>query len=207
MVKPINKVYTLQAADQDYFANNVTAASWPITTNAIIGGQAYKVALLNNSATDHSAKTVIYVGLDQDGKAQTETINMPAGTATVLSTLYYSSLTSATPSATIGADTMDIGFTSQFVTPTIALDYGSIGAELSVDFTGTMTYTMNTTSDNIQRKAPPFYWQNTGDPFTAATTSQNFYLPQASRALQIAVASYTGTPTFQFSILQQGNRG
>lgn len=200
MVKPINKIYTLLAPDQDYFANDVTGASWPITTNTIAG--AYKIALLNNSATNHSAKSVIYVGLNQDGKAQSETINMPTGNGTVLSTLYYSSLTSATPSATIGADTMDIGFTSQFSSPTIPMDYGSIGAEISVDFTAVMTYSVQATSDKIQTKTPPFYWQDIGTPFNSATAPKNNYIVQAPYATRIVVASYTGTPTFQFSILQ-----
>ena len=207
MVKPINKIYILQAANQNYFADNVTGVSWAITTNVVTGRQAYKIALKNNSATDHSAKTVIFTGLDQDRKIQSETINMPAGNATVLTTLYYSDLETAVPSASIGVDTMDVGFTSQFSTPTIAMDYSSIGSELSVDYAGIMTYTVQATSDNIQRKAPPFYWQNAGSPFINATTPQNSYFPQAPRATRVIVTSYSGTPTFQFSILQQGNRG
>jgi len=207
MVSPINKEYALQAPVQNYFADDVTGGTWPITTNDISGGQAYKIALLNNSATDHSAKTVIYIGLGPDGKSQTETIFMPAGTATVLSTLYYSSLISATPSATIGADTMDIGFTSQFATPTIPMDYGSIGSLISVNFVGTMTYSVESTADNIQTKSPPFSWLDAGDPFIAATASQQASNSQAPRALRVAVASYTGTPIFEFSILQASNRG
>lgn len=205
MVRPINKEYALLAADQDYFANNVTGDSWPLTTNVLVAKGGYKIALLNNSGTDHSGKTVIFTGLNQDGKVQTETIAMPDAASTVLTTLYFSTLTSAVPSATIGADTMDIGYTTQFASQTIPLDYGSIGALLSVDYSGTMTYSVNTTSDNIQIKSPPFNWQVVGSPFNAATASQNSYLLQASRALQVTVASYTGTPSFEFSILQQQN--
>jgi hypothetical protein len=207
MVRPINKEYTLLAADQDYFANDVTGATWTITTNVLVTKGGYQIALKNNSATDHSGKTVIFTGLNQDGKAQTETIAMPAGSETVLTTLYFSSLTSAVPSATIESDTMDIGYTTAFASQTIPLDYGSVGALLSVDYTGTMTYSVNTTSDNIQVKNPPFNWQVVGEPFNEATASENTYLLQASKALQVAVASYTGTPTFEFSILQQQNMG
>lgn len=202
MVKPINKVYTLQAPSQAYFANDVTGLVWTITTNAISGGQAYKIALKNNSATDHSAKTVVFTGPNPDGRTQSETINMPAGNATVFTTLYYSGLATAVPSATIGADTMDIGFTSAFATPTIPVSFYATNTMVSVDYTGTMTYSVKTTCDNVQTKTPPFYWQDAGAPFIAATTPQNSAFLASPRALAVEVASYSGTPTFEFSILQ-----
>jgi hypothetical protein len=208
MVKPINKTYTLLAPVNNYFANNVTGASWTITTQAISNGQAYKVAILNNSGTDHSAKTVTITGLNQDGISQSETFNLPASHLTVYSTYYYSALYTAVPSASIGADTMNIGFTSQFCTPTIPLDYGSIGGSISVDFVSgtTINYTVQATSDNIQKKTPPFFWQNVGTPLTGATVVENAYVPQATRALNLITASYSSTPTLQLSILQAQNR-
>ncbi len=44
------------------------------------------------------------------GEGITETLHLPTGSTTVSSTQYYATLTSITPSSTLGADTMDIGW-------------------------------------------------------------------------------------------------
>lgn len=207
MVKPINKEYTLVAADGDWYADNATGATITLLNNASPDAQAYKVAILNNGANNLSTINFTIIGLNQDGKSQTEVIAGPTNAATVLSTYYYKYISSITISSTLGANTVDIGTTTQFSTPTIPTDYGSIGSNIAVNYNGTMTYTVEGTDDNIQRKAPPFYWLPVGSPFTVATASQYAVNLQAPRALRTVVASYSGTPTFQFSILQASNRG
>lgn len=207
MPKRINKVYTLSAANGSYYANDATGATITLANNTSPDGQAYKIAILNNGSNNLSGINFTITGKDADGKAQSEVLAGPTGSATVISVYYYSYVTSITISSTLGVNTVDIGTTTQFATPTIAADYGSIGAELSVDFSATMTYTVQATSDNIQTKTPPFYWQSVGNPFTSATSSQNSYNPQAPGAYRVIVASYSGTPTFQFSVLQKQNQG
>lgn len=207
MVKPINKIYTLAAADGDWYADNATGATITLLNNASPDAQAYKVAVLNNGAGDLSSINFTITGLNQDGKAQTEVLVGPTNAATVFSAYYYKSVTSITLSSTLGANTVDIGTTTQFSTPTIPTDYGSIGSNIAVNYTGIMTYTVEGTDDNIQTKTPPFYWLPVGSPLTSATASQYAVNLQAPRALRTTVASYSGTPTFQFSILQAGNRG
>lgn len=209
MPKPINKSYTLAAASQSRFANDATGATITLANTATSDGQAYKIAILNNGGNDLSSINFTLVGTDADGRAQTEVLVGPTGSATVYSVYYYKTLTSVTLSSTLGANTVDIGTTTQFSTPTIPCDYGSVGSALSVDFanTVTMNYTMQATFDNIQTKNPPFYWQAVGSPFTAATAPQNSYNPQSPRAYRVTTASYSGTPTFQFSILQNQNQG
>lgn len=100
------------------FASNVTGATWTLSATNSGDSLAHKVTIHNDAATDHSAKTAILTGTDADGKVLTETLNLPAGTATVTSTNFFLTLTSVVPSATIGADTMDIGWNASSVTNT-----------------------------------------------------------------------------------------
>lgn len=109
-MKSALQVMNSAAASLTGFASNVTGAAFTITTTVTSDGLGHLVTIKNDSATDHSGKTVALVGLDENGNVQTETLTGPAGSATVTSTKYFSALTSATPSATIGADTFDIGW-------------------------------------------------------------------------------------------------
>lgn len=124
------------------FLSNATGATWTLTTTATTDGLARQVSIRNDSATDHSAKTAILVGTDADGRAQTETINLPGTSATVESTKYFATLTSVTPSATIGSDTMDIGWVDEAASKTIRLNrHSTTGALLHLDVTGTIDVT------------------------------------------------------------------
>jgi len=202
------KEYTLIDADQDYFANDVTGASWTISTNATPNGEAYKVAILNNSATDHSGKTAIIVGLDADGKAQSETLALPAGSVTVNSVKYYSSVTSVTPSATIGADTMDIGTSGFFASKTFCLTSdktASIGFDL---ISGTINYNAQCTyNDNSDT---PYIWQNlskSGQEFFEDTASDNAFLLSPPNAIRFITNSFSSTPNFFITVINNFARG
>lgn len=138
------------AADTVRFKSNVTGATWTLTNTTAGDGKAHKVTIKGDAATDHSLKTAALVGTDANGLAQTETINLPNGTATVTSTKEFLTLTSVTPSATIGGDTMDIGIASRM--PTAAAGYRgkfrlegrpSVGKDLlyvCIDSDGSGTY-------------------------------------------------------------------
>ena len=172
------KEFNLVDADSTYYASNVTGDSWTITQNASPNSLAYKIALKNDSATDHSLKTVIFTGLDADGKAQTETISMPGASATVETTKYFSYLTSAVPSATIGADTMDIGTSDEIVSITIPLETTKT-ASLGLDLvSGILNYTLELTYNNVLTENGPYNWQeatSSGQPFNSSSSSQNTF--------------------------------
>lgn len=203
------KEYTLIDADQDYFANNVTGASWTISTNATPNGEAYKIAILNNSATNHSTKTATIVGLDADGKTQNEILSLPAGSETVYSAKYYSSVISITPSATIGADTMDIGTSSYFASKTFCLSTNktaSIGFDLVSgnihSNTGQCTY--NNNSDT------PYIWQNlskSGQEFYEDTGSNNAFLLSPPNAIRFIINGFSSTPNFFITVINNFARG
>ena len=121
------------AANTTGFAAAQTGATFALALTAVTGaaGVANKVTVTNNSATNHSAKTLALVGTGPNGETQTETMAAPAGSTFVTSTKYWITLTSVTPSATIGADTFGIGWAAAAVSawfyPIVEASYFSIG--------------------------------------------------------------------------------
>lgn len=109
-MKSTLQVMNSGAASTNGFAAGVTGAAFTLTATAPTDGLGHLVTVLNNTANTHAGKTIAIVGTDENGNTQNETITGPAGNATVTSTKYFKTLTSVTPSATIGADTFDIGW-------------------------------------------------------------------------------------------------
>lgn len=144
------KTFTPADANLTGFASNVTGAAFTLTANDSGDSLAHQVSIRNDSVTDHSGKTILLVGTDADGKAISESVTGPGSSATVESSLYFMTLTSATPSATIGADTFDIGWVDEFVTKTIPLDWRAGSALLRVTVTGTINYDLEQTLSDIQ---------------------------------------------------------
>lgn len=117
-MKKTTNTYTAAAANATGFASNVTGASWALTNLLTSDNLAHKVTIHGDAATNHSGKTATIVGTDANGRPQTETgLALPNGAVTVTSTKYFRSIESVTPSATIGGDTMDIGWAVDAVSP------------------------------------------------------------------------------------------
>lgn len=205
------------------FASNVTGAAFTLTANDSGDSLAHRVSIKNDAATDHSGKTVTLVGTDADGKAQTEVVTGPAGTATVESTKYFLTLTSATPSATIGADTFDIGWVDEFSSKTIVLDhYEQIPPTIQVAVTGTINFDIETTLENPLKQIGGVNAED-GAPFTFTDQSDLAWINDANftgktaalvsslakpgnRAMKVVVNSYTDTAELQVWITQPSNR-
>lgn len=127
--------------DIDWFCDGVSGAG-PFTqlNTATPDGLAHQVSVKNNTANSHAGKNVTIVGTDADGNAISESITGPAGNATVETTKYYLTVASVTPSATIGADTFDVGFVDEFVSATIPLDWRrNVPSHFFLDVTGTIS--------------------------------------------------------------------
>ena len=197
------------------FASNVTGAAFTITTTATSDGLAHQVSIRNDSATDHSGKTVTLVGTDADGRAQTEVVTGPGTSATVESTKYFKTLTSATPSATIGADTFDIGWVDEVASQTIPLNWRSnTPALVHVVVTGTINYDIEATLQDIYNNgSAPFTFTDQEDAawfndanFTAKTASLADDLALAGyRAIRIVINSYTDTAELQVFLTYPDN--
>lgn len=180
------KLIDIDPADANLtgFASNVTGAAFTLTANDSGDNLAHQVSIRNDAVTDHSGKTVTLVGTDSDGNAISEAVTGPAGSATVESTQYFLTLTSATPSATIGADTFDIGWLDEVATKTYPLDwYGETAPLISFDVTGTIDYTLQLSNTN------PF---NVGKTDNIPTGNQ---FTQQSEMLWIADDNIAGATT------------
>lgn len=203
------KMLDLDFADASLtgLASNVTGAAFTITTNSPTDGFAHQVSIRNDAVTDHSGKTVTLVGLDANGQALTEVVTGPAGSATVESTGYFSYLTSATPSATIGADTFDIGWVDEVLTKIIPLDQRSLAtASVFAYVTGTVNYTVRETFSRFQDTtlaAQSALWSNIA---ANQTTSQKMSCSVGATGVQLVVNSYSSGAEIQLHISQPNTR-
>ena len=160
-MRPIRLTYAPDVADLTRYLSNATGVTWTLTETTSSDSFAHTVTIRNDSATDHSAKTAILTGTDSLGRVLTETVNLPAGSATVTSTRYFKTLTSIVPSATIGADTMDIGQGAGVSSITIPLNWRGGITSVNLDITGTADVTVQNTFDNVQDGSDFDYaWQD-----------------------------------------------
>lgn len=189
-VRPKFKTYTPANASLTGFASNVTGATFTLTANNSGDSLAHRVSIRNDDAVDHSGKTVTLVGTDPDGKALTEVVTGPGVSATVESTGYFLTLTSATPSATIGANTFDIGWVDEFATNTYPYNWHGGLSGIHFDVTGTIDYTFQYTYSDIQRDTT-FVWNNSNDAnLVGATTDQTSNITYPALGLRTIVNSY-----------------
>ena len=186
------------------FLSNATGATWTLTNTTPGDALAHQISIRNDSGTDHSGKTADLVGTDPDGDAQTETLNLPAGAATVESTKYWLTLASVTPSATIGADTMDIGFVDELSSHTYPIDYRSpYACNISVDVTGTINFTVQETFANVLAGTAAVWVNITALASKTADTTSTASV--GATAIRLVVNSYTDTAELQMYTSQAGN--
>lgn len=203
-MRPKTWSYTPSDDNLTGFASNVTGATWTLTATTVGDSLAHKVTIRNDAVTDHSAKTASLVGTDADGKAQTETMSLPAGSATTTSTKYWKTLTSITPSATIGADTMDIGWNDVCVGPSIPLDVkaNAFSVSLAVNLTGTISVTVQHTLQDIYVTTAPVWFNHATIAAKTTDTDGNYAFPVS--ATRLSINSLTAGATVKFSVIQSG---
>lgn len=193
--------YTPADANLTGFASNVTGAAFTLTASSSGDSLAHQVSIRNDSATDHSGKTVLLVGTNADGKALSESVTAPAGSATVESAEYFMTLTSATPSATIGADTFDIGWVDEFISKTIPLDWRAGVSALRITVGGTINYDLENTLSDIQF-ATTINWfidDAAQDDETASLTARWEVTP---KAIRVKANSYSSGATLTLDYVQ-----
>lgn len=195
--------------DATRYLSNATGATWTLTNTTPGDGLARVVTIVNDSATDHSAKTAVLTGTDADGKAQTETVNLPSGSGTTTSTKHFLTLTTVVPSATIGADTMDIGIGDDIVSATIPLNRkGEEAATVALDVTGTINVDVEVTYEPPNRP-DEFTWTDQSTPawlnstnLAGKTADVIGLVDDGAQALRVRINSYTDTAEVQAWITQ-----
>ena len=191
------------------FADGAEGATFTLTAYSNPDCLAHVVTITGEEVTNHEAKTCILVGTDADGRPQTETVNLPNGTATVTSTKHFLTLTSATPSATTGTDGMDIGSGDDIVSKTYPLNHWSdIAAPALLDVTGTIDVSIQLTFDPPNRP-DEFTWTDQSTPvwvdstnFSNETADIFSTLDAGAYAARFRINSYTDTAEVQGWISQ-----
>lgn len=186
-MRPKQFNYTLSALSVSGYVNAATGVG-PFTTiaGAPADGLGHQVTLASTAVLNAINMTI--TGLDAEGRAQTEVIAGPNNN-TVTSTKYFKSISSVAASATLGANTMNIGWNAVIVTPLYPIDSHRVAAAvMSVTIGGTVTFTCQQTVDDPFNANPVSY-------FTLGTASQtaSYLISSASgiTGLRVAVASHT----------------
>lgn len=205
------KVFGIELADVDAagFAAGVTGDTFVLSETETSDGLGHRVSILNNTITDHSAKSVTLEGTDSDGKAIVETISAPGASSTVISNKYFKTLQGVTPSATIGADTFDIGWTDNVASKTIPLDYLSDNpATVGVYLYGVVDYTCQESFDDLQATidaSQKAAWFDVTE-LAAKTASLRSSLSLNATGVRLLINSYTNGARIQFALSQAGRR-
>ncbi len=206
------RLITLEPADANLieFASNVTGDTWTLTKTETSDGIAHKVSIKNDSVTNHSLKTAVLTGTDENGNPQEETVNLPGSSLTIESTKYFKTLTSVVPSASIGADTMDIGMAASVTSQWLMLDYrmaNSVICDFSIIGAVAINYTLQFTNYNIQDETLTPVWKDSTDSVVVnATTDQVTNLVTIPIAIRTILNSYSSGAKLEWTTTHNNDR-
>jgi hypothetical protein len=208
-MRPFYKLYSPSAEDTDGIVDGATGATSPLTqlTTGPGDGLAHQVNI--TSAANLSAITFTITGTDADGVALVEAVTGPAAT-TVESTGYFKTVTSVAISATLGANTVDLGWVDEFVTPTIPLNTYAQGVSGNIDVTGTINYTVQATNSDVRTRSEdgPFNWFDIEDAtidLIDITADVQFGIGPIPRAVRIKANSFSSGATAALRLVHQNN--
>ena len=194
------------------YATGLTGTG-PFTTFTVstpTDGIAHTISL--TSAANLSAITMTIVGTDADGIALTESRAGPNAN-TVSTTGYFKTLTSITASSTLGANTMDVGWSAGSCSRTICLNrYADANAGIGVFVTGTVAYNVeqtfspfNSANEVISGTGSPKLWVRNITVFggaTTATISATGGPQQSSNGVRLVTDSYSSGAELQMFVAQ-----
>lgn len=207
-MRPIQKSWKPAATSANGFLTGATGATWTLTATNSGDSLAHLVTITNNTANSHAAKTALLTGTDADGNVQTETMSLPAGSVATTSTKHFATLTSIVPSATIGADTIGIGWSAVAVSQTLVVDHHQVAPPFgNCVVTGTVNFSVQetgsdpfTSPDQSAMWAAPTAW-------SGKTASLASVFDFSITAVRLLVNSVTAGATVALSISQGGVLG
>ncbi|KCZ47767.1 hypothetical protein [Hyphomonas sp. CY54-11-8] len=205
-MRPFAKTYSPSDEDTNGLVAAATGATSPVTQAATSAGDGLAHLVTITSAANISALTITITGTDADGGALTEAITGPNAT-TVTGTKYFLTVTSVAISATLGANTMDVGWADEFTTPTLPLNWRSHQAAGWVTVTGTINYTVQATLDRMGAgiTQQDIDWQDLPDDTVDTsdiTASVKFVLEPATTAMRLQANSYSSGASLKLSVSQ-----
>lgn len=208
-MRPVYVTLDLADASTNGIANGLTGAGpWDtsdFTAEGPSDGLAHQLGLA--STADLSAITITVTGLDADGVEISEAIVGP-NNSTAESTLYFASVSAISVSATLGANTLDVGWVDEAASPTIPLEMYLEGDRTSVEVavTGTADFDIQVTNSDIRASSSPPPAQDdstwlTDANFDGKTASLISPLSQVARALRLIVNSYSSGAALELQIV------
>ncbi len=188
-------VIDLDVADEDTdgIANDLTGAGpWtPNVASAPSDGLCHQLSL--SSAANLSGITITIVGTGVMGEAVSEARAGPNAN-TVETTAYFSTVTSITAGATLGANTMDIGWVDEVISITYPISWSSpYAANLHADVTGTMNFTLQQTFANVLAGETPVWTTQTA----AGTSDVVTTAAIGATAVRVLINSYSSGAEIQ----------
>jgi hypothetical protein len=148
----------LAAVDTDGIFDGITGAGPWDSDDFNVGNPPDGLAhQLNFTSGDNlSAITATVVGTDADDNVISEDVALPNNT-TVESTKYFKTVTDLSVDATLGANTLDVGWVDEAVSETIELDQGK-ASYWQLDVTGTLSIDTDWSlkPKNFDRKPHPW---------------------------------------------------
>jgi len=179
-----------------------TIADTEFVANSAGDGLAHQLNL--TSTADLHTITITITGTDCNDLALTEAVTGPTSN-TVETTGYFKTVTGVSASATLGANTLDIGWVDEVESKTIPIDYISeFGATIAVDVTGTINFTVQETFDDIQKlvtNVQSAQWFSI-TALAAKTADTIGTSSVGATAIRLIVNSYTDTAEAQMYVSQ-----
>ncbi len=173
--------------DTDGIANDLTGAGpWvPNVATAMPDGLAHQVSL--TSAANLAGITITITGIGVMGETVTESRAGP-GATTVFTTAYFVSVATITAGATLGANTMDVGWGDDVVGITYPISWCSpYACNIHADVTGTMNFTLQQTFANVLAGETPVWTTQTAAGAVDVVTTAAI----GATAIRILVNSYS----------------
>lgn len=198
-MRPFYKLYSPANESTTGIVNAATGATSPLTLAATSAGDSLAHQLGVSSTANIATIVFTITGTDADGVAQTETVT-GVNNSTVETTGYFLTVSSVTISATLGANTANVGWVDEIATPSIPLNTYARGVSCNVDISGTINYTVQGTHSNIRTRADDgsFNWFDISDSIIdviAITTDVQFGLFPIPSAIRLITSSYSSGAT------------
>jgi hypothetical protein len=191
-MRPKKTVYTLAAANADGFCElvtgNISVTPWTTIAGAPGDGCAHETQLVLAGGGSLAAVTLTITGTDAEGRVQSESIAGPSATSTLAK--YYKTITSILSSATLGASTMNVGWTAVCRTPaypTARVPHGAHSVGVNLGGT-TVTYTVQESNDEVFGNNPA-QWHTLGTGNVDHDTMSE--AADGATAVRLDIASHT----------------
>lgn len=183
---------------------DLTSAGLTLILTKPPAGHAQQFAFV--ASGDISSVNFAVVGKDADGRAQTETVT-GVTTSPVETTKYYSEITSITPDATLGAETLDVGFVDEMVSATIKLD-PELAFYIRYDETGTLETDVQLLMEDpgISTDQEAMGWQLYDSQLDDILATERFAIGPGYTAARVKVNSFTAVAQAVARIVQGGNQ-